>query len=312
MCTLPHSPKVSLEQGFCKMAGRTFPFDSFWYICTLSLARNFRLKFPPEGQAPETFAIIVKLNSKQRKMNKLTNKVILITGGSKGIGAEIAQKMANEQAKVIVNFAGSKADADGVVAAIRNNGGEAIAIQADVSKAEEVKSLFDQAIAHYGKIDVLINNAGIMINKLIKDTTDEDFIKQFDINVKGVFNTLREAATKLENNGSIINFSTTVNRLMLPTYGTYVATKSAVEQLTRVFAKEVGRGINVNSVSPGPTNTALFVKGKSPEAISQLASLNPFNRIGEPIDIAKVVVFLASEEAKWINAQNIGINGGMA
>ena len=245
-------------------------------------------------------------------MNKLTNKVVLITGASKGIGAEIAKKMAEEAAKVIVNFSGSKADADNVVAAITNNGGKAIAIQADVSKADEVKSLFDQAIAHYGKIDVLVNNAGVMINKLIKDTTDEDFFRQFDVNVKGVFNTLREAATKLENNGSVINFSTTVNRLMLPTYGTYVATKSAVEQLTRVFAKEVGRGITVNSVSPGPTNTVLFVKGKSPEMINQLASLNPFNRIGEPDDIARVVVFLASDEAKWINAQNIGINGGMA
>jgi len=264
------------------------------------------------SQSRRTLAVVVKPTSKQRKMNTLTNKVILITGASKGIGAEIAKKMSEAQAKVIVNFSGSKADADGVVAAIRNHGGEAIAIQADVSKAEEVKSLFDQAIAHYGKIDVLVNNAGIMINKFIKDTTDEDFIKQFDINVKGVFNTLREAATKLENNGSIINFSTSVNRLMLPTYGTYVATKSAVEQLTRIFAKEVGRGINVNSVSPGPTNTALFVKGKSPDTINQLASLNPFNRIGEPNDIAQVVVFLASDEAKWINAQNIGINGGMA
>ena len=245
-------------------------------------------------------------------MNRLTNKIILITGASKGIGAEVAKKMAEEKAKVVVNFASSQADADNIVSAIKNNGGDAIAIQADVSKAGEVESLFDQAIAHYGRIDVLVNNAGIMINKLIKNTTDEDFIRQFDINVKGVFNTLREAATKLENNGSIINFSTTVNRLMLPTYGTYVATKSAVEQLTRVFAKEVGRGINVNSVSPGPTNTVLFVKGKSPETIHQLASLNPFNRIGEPNDIAQVVVFLASDEAKWINAQNIGINGGMA
>jgi 3-oxoacyl-[acyl-carrier protein] reductase len=151
-----------------------------------------------------------------------------------------------------------------------------------------------------------------MITKLIKDTSDEDFTRQFDINVRGVFNTLREAATKLANNGSIINFSTTVNRVMLPTYGTYVATKSAVEQLTRVFSKEIGRGINVNSVSPGPTNTALFVTGKPQEVIDRLASMNPFGRIGEPNDIAEVVVFLASDKAKWVNAQNIGINGGMA
>lgn len=276
-----------------------------WKLILLRQLLEHQTVLPP--------AVRIQQRSKQGKeMNRLTNKIILITGASKGIGAEVAKKMAEEKAKVVVNFASSQADADNIVSAIKNNGGDAIAIQADVSKAGEVESLFDQAIAHYGRIDVLVNNAGIMINKLIKNTTDEDFIRQFDINVKGVFNTLREAATKLENNGSIINFSTTVNRLMLPTYGTYVATKSAVEQLTRVFAKEVGRGINVNSVSPGPTNTVLFVKGKSPETIHQLASLNPFNRIGEPNDIAQVVVFLASDEAKWINAQNIGINGGMA
>jgi len=160
---------------------------------------------------------------------------------------------------------------------------------------------------------VLVNNAGIMITKLIKDTTDDDFTRQFNINVRGVFNTLREAATRLADNGTVINMSTSVNRLMLPTYGTYVATKSAVEQLTRVFSKEVGsRGINVNSVSPGPTNTALFTNGKPQEIIDRLASLSPFNRIGEPNDIAEVIVFLASDDAKWVNAQNIGVNGGMA
>lgn len=246
-------------------------------------------------------------------MKNLAEKIVLVTGASKGIGAEVAKKLAVAGAKVIVNYAGSKADADKVVASIVESGGDAIAIQADVSKAADVKALFDQAIAHYGKIDVLVNNAGIMITKLIKDTTDEDFTRQFDVNVRGVFNTLREAATRLADNGSIINFSTSVNRLLLPTYGTYVATKSAVEQLTRVFSREVGsRGINVNSVSPGPTNTALFMKGKPQEVIDHLASLNPFGRIGEPGDIAAMVVFLASDDAKWINAQNIGINGGMA
>ena len=246
-------------------------------------------------------------------MNTLTEKVILVTGASRGIGATIAGKLANAGAKVIINYAGGKEAAEQVVSAIKQNGGDAIALQADVSKADEVKNLFDAAIAHYGKIDVLINNAGIMITKLIKDTTDEDFTRQFDINVRGTFNTMREAATRLADKGSIINFSTSVNRIMLPTYGTYVATKAAVEQLTRVFSKEVGsRGINVNSVSPGPTNTELFTKGKSEELINRLASLSAFNRIGEPEDIAHIVLFLASDEAKWINAQNIGVNGGMA
>jgi 3-oxoacyl-[acyl-carrier protein] reductase len=246
-------------------------------------------------------------------MKNLSEKVILVTGASKGIGAEVAKRLAAAGAKVIVNYAGSKKEAESVVETIKESGGDAIALQADVSKAAEVKSLFDQSIAHYGRINVLINNAGVMITKLIKDTSDEDFTRQFDINVRGVFNTLREAATRLADGGTIINFSTSVNRLMLPTYGTYVATKSAVEQLTRVFSREVGsRGINVNSVSPGPTNTALFMNGKSQETIDRLASLNPFGRIGEPDDIAEVVVFLASDDAKWINAQNIGINGGMA
>ena len=243
----------------------------------------------------------------------LTEKVILVTGASRGIGAAIAQQLAEAGAKVIVNYAGNKAEADQTVNAIKAKGGEAFAIQADVSKPAEVKAMFDKAIEQYGRIDVLVNNAGIMITKLLKDTTDEDFTRQFDINVRGTFNTMREAATRLADKGSIINFSTSVNRIMLPTYSTYVATKAAVEQLTRVFAKEVGaRGINVNSVSPGPTNTALFTTGKPQEVIDRLASLSAFNRLGEPEDIAKIVVFLASDDAKWISAQNIGINGGMS
>lgn len=246
-------------------------------------------------------------------MNTLSNKVILVTGASRGIGAAIAQKLANEGAKVIVNYAGSKEAANQTVNAIVAAGGDAIALQADVSKSADVKALFDNAIAHYGRIDVLVNNAGIMITKLLKDTTDEEFTRHFDINVRGTFNTMREAATRLADNGSVINFSTSVNRIMLPGYSTYVATKSAVEQLTRVFAKEVGsRGINVNSVSPGPTNTELYTKGKTQEVIDRQAGLSAFNRIGEPDDIAKVVVFLASDDAKWISAQNIGANGAMA
>ncbi|MBB5634269.1 3-oxoacyl-[acyl-carrier protein] reductase [Pedobacter cryoconitis] len=246
-------------------------------------------------------------------MKTLNGKVILVTGASRGIGAAIAHQLAGAGAKIIVNYAGGKEAADATVDEIKQLGGDAFAVQADVSKADQVKNLFDTAIAHYGKIDVLVNNAGIMMTKLIKDTTDEDFTRQFDINVKGTFNTMREAATRLEDKGSVINFSTSVNRIMLPGYATYVATKAAVEQLTRVFSKEVGsRGINVNSISPGPTNTELFTNGKSEEVIARLASLSSFNRIGEPEDIAKLVVFLASDEAKWINAQNIGANGGMA
>ncbi|UOE48947.1 SDR family oxidoreductase [Mucilaginibacter sp. SMC90] len=246
-------------------------------------------------------------------MNTLASKVVLVTGASRGIGAAVAHKLAAEGAKVIINYAGSKEAADQTVNVIKQQGGDAIALQADVSKADEVAAMFDAAIAHYGKIDVLVNNAGIMITKLIKDTTDEDFTRQFDINVKGTFNTLREAAVKLADKGSVINFSSTQTRVLTPTYGSYVATKGAVEQLTRVFAKEVGaRGINVNAVQPGPVNTELFTKGKSQELIDRLNALNAFNRLGEPEDIAKVVAFLASDDAKWISGQIIGLNGAMA
>ena len=246
-------------------------------------------------------------------MNNLNEKVILVTGSSRGIGAAIAQSLAEAGAKVIVNYAGGKAEADQTVAAIKAAGGEAIALQADVSKPAEVTALFDRAIEHYGRIDVLVNNAGIMITKLLKDITDEDFTRVFDINVRGTFNTMREAATRLADKGSIINFSSTVTRVIFPAYSIYNASKAAVEQLTRVFAKEAGgRGINVNSVSPGPTNTELFTKGKPQQVMDHLASLSAFNRIGEPADISKIVVFLAGDEAKWISAQNIVINGGMA
>jgi len=246
-------------------------------------------------------------------MNTLNNKVVLVTGASRGIGAAVAKRIAGEGAKVIINYAGSKEEAQQTVQSIKDNGGDAIALKADVSKAADVTALFDAAIAHYGRIDVLINNAGLMITKLIKDTSDEEFTRQFEVNVRGTFNTLREAATKLANKGTIINFSSSTTRLMLPAYGTYVATKGAVEQLTRVFAKEVGsRGINVNAVLPGPTNTELFTNGKSQELIDKLAALNAFNRIAETEDIAKVVTFLASDNAKWISGQTIGLNGAMA
>ncbi|MFD1770810.1 SDR family oxidoreductase [Sphingobacterium suaedae] len=243
----------------------------------------------------------------------LKNKVALVTGSSRGIGAEVARQLAASGARVIVNYANGKEAAEQVVSTIQAAGGDAVCLQADVSKADEVTALFDAAIAHYGRIDVLVNNAGIMITKLIKDTTGEDFTQQFDVNVKGTFNTLKEAATRLADNGSVINVSSTTTRLMMPGYGTYVATKAAVEHLTRIFAKEVGaRGINVNVILPGPTDTELFTQGKSQELINQLASLNAFNRLGDPIDIAKVIVFLASDDAKWISGQAIGANGAMA
>jgi 3-oxoacyl-[acyl-carrier protein] reductase len=243
----------------------------------------------------------------------LQNKVAIVTGSSKGIGMHIARNLAGAGARVVINYASDQTAADRVVAEIHSAGGESIAVRANVGNSAEVKALFDAAIARFGKVDLLINNAGIAIYKFIKETTDDDFDRIFDINVKGVFLTLREAATRLADGGRIINLSSSVTRLMMPAYGSYSATKAAVEQLTRVFAKEVGaRGITVNSISPGPTNTELFTAGKTEETIKRLASMAALGRIGEPEDIARVVLFLVSDEAAWITAQNLGVNGGFA
>ncbi|MEO9570595.1 MAG: SDR family oxidoreductase [Polaribacter sp.] len=242
---------------------------------------------------------------------KLDQKVIIVTGSSKGIGKEIAILLAKNGAKVVINHSNSQTDANKTLDIITKSGGTAISIKADVSKSIEVTQLFDKTIAHFGKIDVLINNAGIMVSKLIKDNTQEDFTRQFDVNVRGVFNTLQEAHSKLADNGNIINFSSSTVKLMFPTYALYSASKAAVEQMTRVFSKEIGRGISVNSIAPGATETELFLKGKSQEVIDKLSAMNAFNRLAKPIDIAKVVLFLASDDSKWISGQVIGANGAL-
>jgi len=246
-------------------------------------------------------------------MKSLQDKVAIITGASRGIGAEIAKAIAQAGASVVINYTNNRSAADLVVSEIKNLGGNAISVRADVGDSLEVKALFDAAITHFGKIDILINNAGTAIFKAIQDTSDEELDRIFAINVKGTFYCLREAATRLSNGGRIINMSSSVTRLILPTYGAYAATKGAVEQLTRVFAREMGsRGITVNSISPGPTNTELFLEGKSEETIQRLAAMSALGRIGETEDIAKVILFLASEEAAWVTGQNIGVNGGIA
>lgn len=242
---------------------------------------------------------------------KLENKVILVTGASRGIGKEIALLLALNGAKIIINYSSSETEASSVVNTIKEKGGSAIAVKADVSKRQEVTRLFDKAIEVFGKIDVLVNNAGVLICKKLKNNSQEDFSKIFDVNVKGVFNTLQEADAKLADNGNIINLSSSTVKLMFPTYALYSASKAAVEQMTRVFSKEIGRGVSVNALAPGPTETELFLTGKSQETVDKLSAMNAFNRLAKPIDIARVVLFLSSDDSKWISGQVIGANGAL-
>jgi 3-oxoacyl-[acyl-carrier protein] reductase len=240
------------------------------------------------------------------------SKVAIVTGASRGIGASIAQRLGRDGFTVIVNYAGSAKSAEDVVARIEAAGGRAITAQADVSDAAAVTRMFESAEAAFGGVDVLVNNAGIMKLASIADSDDALFDSQIAINLKGTFNTLREAGKRLRDGGRIVNFSTTVVGLRLETYGVYVATKAAVEAMTAVMSKELrGRSITVNAVAPGPTATALFLDGKSPELIERMSKMNPLERLGTPDDIASAVAFLTGPDGGWINGQVLRANGGM-
>jgi Dehydrogenases with different specificities (related to short-chain alcohol dehydrogenases) len=213
---------------------------------------------------------------------------------------------------VIVNYAESAEPAEALVRSIQQAGGQALAAKADVSSASDVRHLFDAAETAFGGVDVLVNNAGIMQPANMADAEDTSFDRQIAVNLKGTFNTLREAATRLRNGGRIVNFSSSVVGLLQPGYGVYAATKAGVEAMTSVFAKELrGRSITVNAIAPGPTATDLFLKGKPQEVVDRLAKLAPLERLGQPEDIADAVAFLAGPDAGWINGQVLRANGGI-
>jgi 3-oxoacyl-[acyl-carrier protein] reductase len=239
-------------------------------------------------------------------------KVALITGSSRGIGAELAVRLAADGFKVVVNYAGRAGPAQRVVDKIKVAGGEAIVAQADVADPAAVIAMFDAAEQAFGHIDVVVNCAGVLKLAKVAEFDDETFDRTIAINLKGTFNVCREAARRLRDGGRIINFSSSVIGVRLPTYGVYIATKAAVEGLTQVLAQEMrGRGVTVNAVAPGPVATELFLEGKSPELIDHMAKMNPLERLGQPEDIARVVAFLAGPEGGWVNGQTVRANGGM-
>jgi len=247
-------------------------------------------------------------------MNTLNNaKVAIVTGASRGIGAAVAQRLAKDGFAVAVNYASSSTEADQLVAELTAAGAKAIAVKADVSNADDVRRLFEITEQQLGKVDVLVNNAGVLKPVPLADTSDALYDQTFDINARGTFNTLREAAVRMNDGGRVVNFSSTTLALNMPGYAIYNATKAAVEAFTHVFAKELrGRNITVNAVAPGPIATSLFLDGKTEEQIQTFAKMPPLQRLGQPDDIASVVAFLAGPDAGWVNGQILRANGGVA
>ncbi len=254
------------------------------------------------------------LTNKGDCMNKIcSGKVALVTGGSRGIGREICLRLADMGCRLLINYASSAGMADEIVNKIKKSGGEAVAVRADMRRVAEIRTMFAECMDQYGRLDILVNNAGTLMTKTIAESTEEDYHSVMDLNLKGVFFCLNQAAEKMSEGGRIINISTTVTKVMFPGYGLYAASKGAVDQLTRVLAKELGpKRITVNSLSPGPVDTELFREGKSEEQIAQMGSMAALGRIGVPEDIAGAVSLLVREEAGWITGQDIYANGGLA
>ncbi|MBB5352762.1 3-oxoacyl-[acyl-carrier protein] reductase [Haloferula luteola] len=246
------------------------------------------------------------------KNEKLTGKVAVVTGASKGIGAGIAKDLAKAGASVVVNYASSREGADKVVEEILAAGGAAKAVQADVSKAADIERLFAEAVAAFGQVDILVNNAGIYEWAALEEITEESFHRQFGLNVLGLLLTTREGVKHFpESGGSVINISSIAGSTALPGCSVYGATKASVDLITKVLAKELGpRGIRVNEIAPGMVETegaAEFVKS---DFGAQVVAQTPLGRIGTPADIAAAAVFLASEDASWMSGEAIYLSGG--
>lgn len=248
-------------------------------------------------------------------MSKLTGKVAVVTGASKGIGAGIAKALGAAGASVVVNYASDKAGAEKVVAEITGNGGKAIAVGASVAKSAEIDQLFAEAKKAFGKVDILVNNAGVYAFSPLESITEEEIHRQFGINVTGLLLTTKAAVAQFPSEGgNIINIGSVVSETTMPQSAIYTGTKGAVDAITRVLAKELGpRNIRVNAVNPGLTATegnASFRGPDNPFEKSEVAK-TPLGRIGNPDDIADVVTFIASEDARWITGSLLQAAGGL-
>ena len=244
---------------------------------------------------------------------KLVGKVAVVTGASSGIGASIAKALGAEGATVTVNYSTNKSGADAVVAAILATGGTAVAVQADMSQAAEVVRLFDKIKADHGKVDVLVNNAGVAVFEMVKDLTEEAFHRQFNVNVLGYFLAVRESIKLFgETGGSIINISSILSTDPYLASSVYSATKGAIDTMTFALARELGsRKIRVNSILPGHTNTPGTSGNFAGDLGRKLLAGTPLGRFGEPEDIAPVAVFLASDDAHWVTGESIRAAGGV-
>jgi 3-oxoacyl-[acyl-carrier protein] reductase len=247
-------------------------------------------------------------------MSKLTGKVAVVTGASKGIGAAIAKSLAAEGASVVVNYASSRQGAEKVVEAITAQGGKAVAVSGDVSKAPEAQGIIDAAIKNYGRLDILVNNSGIYDFAPLEGITEESFHKHFNINVLGLLLTTQAAAKHLGEGSSVINVGSIITRVAPAGTAVYTATKGAVDSITAVLAKELGpKKIRVNSLNPGPVDTegtrTAGVIGSEME--TAWVAQTPLGRIGQPGDIASVAVFLASDDSAWLTGQLLPASGGL-
>jgi 3-oxoacyl-[acyl-carrier protein] reductase len=240
-------------------------------------------------------------------------KTIIVTGASRGIGREIAKRLAADGFSIVVNFAGNAAKAAEVVTEIESAGGTALALKADVANEKEVEQLFEQTAAQFGSdtLHAVVHSAGIMTLSKIVDGNVAEFDKIIATNLRGAFLVLGQAARHVAEGGRILALSTSVIGVALPGYGPYIASKAGVEGLVRVLANELrGRNVCVNAVAPGPIATELFLNGKTSEQIGHLAKMAPLERLGKPVDIAGVVAFLIGPDGGWINGQVVRANGG--